>query len=738
MTGTMPAGKLWKIIADSAWACADPGLQFDTTINEWHTCPSGGKINASNPCSEYMFLDDTACNLASINLKKFWDKEKAEFEVDGFIHACRLWSIVLEISVLAAQYPSPEIARNSYDYRPLGLGFANLGSLLMSAGIPYDSEKGRTLAAGISAIMTGIVYKTSAEMAAALGPFPKYSENRDSMLRVIRNHRYAAYGSTDAYEGLEIHPQGIESKFCPSYLLKAACGAWDDALKLGEKAGFRNAQASVIAPTGTIGLLMDCDTTGIEPDFALIKFKKLSGGGFFKMVNQSVNEALEALEYDEKKRLEIIRYVNGSGSLKQAPAINYETLIAKGFNEQEIRKIEKIAGSGMDLRFAFSTELLGEECLERLGIQIMKRKEKSFDLLRELGFTEHEISAASDFVCGMQTVEGAPALKTEHLKVFECANRCGPYGKQFLSAESHLNMMSVAQPFISGAISKTVNLPNEVSSFQIANVYLLSWKLGLKACAIYRDGSKYSQPLNSAKANEESNNQPGQLEKLLNADDVLAAAQKLMSLSRDTTFKRQLSRIVERNKLPGKRKGFTQKSKIGGQTVFIRTGEYADGTLGEVFIDMHKEGASFRSLLNCFAIAISIGLQYGVPLEEFVEKFTFSRFEPSGPTDHPYIKNATSIVDYIFRVLGWEYLGREDLLHIKPEADATKNDLGVNSVPNEKVSATKAGSHLVGQQHDHLGSMMGDAPICEQCGHITIRSGTCYRCLNCGNSLGCS
>lgn len=755
----IPAKDLWKQIANAAWRCADPGVQYDTTINEWHTCPEGGQIRASNPCSEYMFLDNTACNLASINLGKFWDAEKKIFDVKGFEHLCRLWTIVLEISVTMAQFPSKEVAQLSYEYRTLGLGYANLGAVLMQAGIAYDSDDARAIGGSITAIMTGISYKTSAEMAAHLGAFKRFKENKKQMLRVMHNHRYAAYHA-DAYEGIEIKPQGIEAEHCPDYLLKAACKAWDDAVQLGEKYGYRNAQATVIAPTGTIGLVMDCDTTGVEPDFALVKFKKLSGGGYFKIINQSVPAALKTLGYNENEVIEIVNYAKGHGTLNGAPHINYETLSSKGFTQQEIEKVDKVVLSAFDICFAFNIFTLGEECLKRLGFTTEQYHDPSFNLLNTLGFTDEQIEETNDFVCGTMTVEGAPYLKDEHLPVFDCANKCGKKGERFIHAHGHIRMMAAVQPFISGAISKTINLPNEATVQEIQDCYELSWKLGLKANALYRDGCKLSQPL-SNKSDKKSTKKKDEVEKIsengngnghsaevvrLTAEQVLDAARQLISESKDTQFKRALSGIVERKKLPNKRRGFTQKAKIGGQAVFIRTGEYDDGTLGEIFIDMHKEGASFRSLLNCFAIAVSVGLQYGVPLEEFVGKFTFTRFEPDGMVDHPNIKKATSVVDYIFRLLGFEYLNRMDLVHVLPQ-DNEQADEPIAEIPIKAVEITskkpdykkvKVVESAVSNQQEHLSNMQSDAPTCNVCGHITIRSGTCYKCLNCGNSLGCS
>jgi ribonucleoside-diphosphate reductase alpha chain len=740
---SVSARKLWDQIGDAAWHCADPGLQFDTTINDWHTCPNGGRIRASNPCSEYMFLDDTACNLASLNLLKFFDESMGRFDVDAYVHACRLWTIVLEISVLMAQYPSEEVARNSYDYRTLGLGYANLGSLLMVSGMAYDSPEARAFGAALTAIMTGTSYASSAEMAKVLGPFGKFSENREAMLRVIRNHRYAAYHADDAYEGLSVKPGGIDAGKCPDYLLKAACRSWDIALQEGERYGFRNAQVSVIAPTGTIGLVMDCDTTGVEPDFALVKFKKLAGGGYFKIVNQSVSKALTRLGYTDQQIRDIEQYAKGHGTLYGAPYINHETLEAKGLTKAEIRAIDALCASAFDIRYAVTVWSLSDESQQRLEITPAHKSDPEFSLLEHLGFTEEQIDEANAFVCGTMTVEGAPHLKEEHLPVFDCANRCGKSGRRFIHPLGHIRMMAAVQPFISGAISKTINLPNESTREDILEAYHLGWAKGLKAVAIYRDGSKLSQPLSArtAKKKESDQEKAGKPREIsseqLTADQVLDAARRIIQSSSDTVFKRQLSNIVQRKRLPARRSGFTQKAKVGGQTIFVRTGEYDDGTLGEVFIDMHKEGASFRSLLNCFAIAVSIGLQYGVPLEEFTEKFIFTRFEPSGPVEHPNIRTSTSVIDYIFRLLAFEYLGRTDLVQVSPQADSGQRP----PVPREVKHTTpvEVNAELAGQQtQEYLAGMMGDAPVCHNCGHITIRSGSCYKCLNCGTSLGCS
>lgn len=725
----IPAQKLWDEISYAAWRCADPGVQFDSTINEWHTCPEGGRINASNPCSEYMFLDNTACNLASLNLARFFNEESLKFDVPALEHACRLWTIVLEISVLMAQFPSKEVAQLSYDYRTLGLGYANLGSVLMVSGIAYDSDKARNIAAAITAILTGTSYKTSAEMAAVAGPFSKFADNREHMLRVIRNHRYAAYHADDAYEGLEIKPQGIDSVKCPDYLLSAACKMWDEALQLGEKHGYRNAQVSCIAPTGTIGLLMDCDTTGVEPDFALVKFKKLSGGGYFRIVNQSVKQALTNLGYHKHQIKNILEYMSGTASFSGAPYINHETLTAKGFTKEDIRKLESAASAAFDIRFIFNQWTLGTECMERAGIKPAEYESFSFDMLSKLGFTGEQIEEANKYVCGSMTIEGAPDFKEEHLPVFDCANKCGRYGTRFIHPHGHIRMMASVQPFLSGAISKTINLPNEASVDDVKGCYELSWKLGLKSNALYRDGSKLSQPLSN-----KSSSAAGETESHeLTAEEVLEAAKKIIQHTEDTSFKRQLSSIVHRKLLPSRRAGFTQKAKVGGHTIFVRTGEYGDGTLGEIFVDMHKEGASFRSLLNCFAIAVSIGLQYGVPLEEFVEKFIFTRFEPSGQVDHPNIKTSTSVIDYIFRLLAVEYLQRDDLAHVKPAERKT-----AQPTPAAPDLSLKEAAAKTDPAQQYINVTMGDAPACSTCGHLTIRSGSCYKCLNCGTSLGCS
>ncbi|MGE5537213.1 MAG: vitamin B12-dependent ribonucleotide reductase [Gemmatimonas sp.] len=794
------ARDLWEQIAHAAWASADPGVQFDTTINEWHTCSNSGRINASNPCSEYMFLDDTACNLASINLLAF-RKPNGRFDADAYQHTVKLWTVVLEIAVLMAQFPSKEIAQLSYEYRTLGLGYANIGGLLMAMGIPYDSAEGRSLCGALTAILTGVSYATSAEMAAELGPFPQFDKNREPMLRVIRNHRRAAYGESEGYEGLTVKPVPLDIENCPDVnLAVAAARAWDKALDLGEKFGFRNAQASVIAPTGTIGLVMDCDTTGIEPDFALVKFKTLAGGGYFKIINRTVPIALKTLGYNEDQIETIIRHAVGHGTLADAPGVNHSALRSKGFTDAALEAVENALASAFDIKFAFNKWTLGAEfCKAALGFTDQQMDDVGFDMLTALGFTRSQIEAANTYCCGAMTLEGAPGLKADHLPVFDCANPCGRTGKRFLSWESHIRMLAAAQPFISGAISKTINMPNSATVDECKEAYMLSWRLGLKANALYRDGSKLSQPLNSMLVDESEE------------DDDLAAS----ILEAAPTQKAAIiaERIVEkfvagRQRLPQRRKGYTQKAIVGGHKVYLRTGEYEDGRIGEIFIDMHKEGAAFRAMMNNFAIAVSIGLQYGVPLEEFVEAFTFTRFEPSGMVEgNEAIKMATSILDYTFRELAISYLGRSDLAHVGP-ADLLPDAMG----KGEQEGTLPAASHTLdavrklastGYVRSNLYVLTGGAapaldlmdtdPIatavraevaanttvttvttetttslgvtasvartvdakmerirearlkgyegdaCGECGNFTlVRNGTCLKCNTCGSTSGCS
>lgn len=768
---TLNARVLWDDIAYAAWSCADPGLQFHTTINEWHTCPAEGEIKASNPCSEYMFLDDTACNLASLNLVKFYDAETGKFFIKEYRHASRLWTLTLEISVLMAQFPSREIAQLSYDYRTLGLGYANLGSLLMIMGIPYDSEEGFAITGALTAIMHSISYATSAEMAKEFGPFPKYQMNAENMLRVIRNHRRAAYNVPDEeYEGLTIRPMGIDPRNCPSDLLEAAREDADRMLELGTKHGFRNAQVTVIAPTGTIGLVMDCDTTGVEPDFALVKFKKLAGGGYFKIINQSVPPALKKLGYNQHQIDEIVNYAIGSGTLKGCPYINPESLKTKGFTDEVIAIIEKALPSSFDINFVFNQWTIGTEFLKtKLGYNEETLNDPEFNLLKSLGFSKQEIAAANDYICGTMTIEGAPYLKGEHYPVFDCANKCGKKGTRFIRAVAHIKTMAAAQPFISGAISKTINLPYQATIDDVKSAYMQSWKLGLKANALYRDGSKLSQPLSSG------------------ADDGL---EEIFEKQEENNIVKVAEKIIhryiaKRRRLPDRRTGYTQKAKINGQSVYIRTGEYENGQLGEIFIDMHREGATVRSLLNVFAISISLGLQHGVPLEEFVDAFVFTRFEPSGVVSgHDRIKFSTSIIDYIFRELAFTYLGRHDLVHIsnqdlegvKLNAKISETDFVSEEIVSERMVEVNHGYNknlnTAKHAHSHSHTASGAAAVkengtngggalkysvsykeqvqtaiqkgytgdvCPECSSMTmVRNGTCLKCMTCGTTSGCS
>ncbi|MDR1787960.1 MAG: adenosylcobalamin-dependent ribonucleoside-diphosphate reductase [Treponema sp.] len=761
-TKTIKARALWDEAARSAWICADPGLQFHTTINDWHTCPAGGEIRASNPCSEYMFLDDTACNLASLNLARFYDTESKTFNIAQYLHAIRLWTTVLEISVSMAQFPAPRIAELSYEYRTLGLGYANLGSLLMVMGLAYDSEGGRAVAAALTALLTGEAYAQSARMAAALGPFVRYGENREAMLRVIRNHRRAAYKSPAAdYEKLHTTPQGLKAEYCPSALVDAARRVWDEALRLGEAHGYRNAQVSAIAPTGTIGLLMDCDTTGVEPDFALVKFKKLAGGGYFKIINQSVPPALEALGYPSEHIAAITLYATGSKTLEGTQALNKKALAEKGFTPQALAAADGALSGAMSLEAVFSPWVLGKDFFEKdLKIPEATWSLPGFSLLSHLGFSAADIDEAERFSCGTMGLEGAPFLKEEHYAVFDTATPSGRNGKRAIPWQAHVHMMAAVQPFVTGAISKTINMPNAANYEDVKGAYLLAWKSGLKAVALYRDGSKLSQPLSSFA--------PGTdplADTILSLEKNLASPEAARPASKGETITSR-----GRHRLPFRRSGYTQKVKIGGHSIFIRTGEYDDGSLGEIFLDMHKEGAAFRSLLNSFAIAVSLGLQYGVPLEEYVDAFTFSRFEPNGIVQgHDYIKLATSVIDYIFRDLAISYLSRADL------AQARQDDLLPTATGEEADSFARAAAAQGGKggasrpagraAAPSVASLEAASPVCKDeegkddaarkimqarikgyegdpcpnCGFFTlIRNGTCMKCDTCGGTTGCS
>ena len=714
---TLKARELWEKIGYAAWASADPGLQFDTTINDWHTCPASGRIRASNPCSEYMFLDDTACNLASLNLLQFRDPQTRVFDVASYEHAVRLWTFALEISVTMAQFPSKEIARNSYDFRTLGLGYANIGGLLMSCGIAYDSDEGRAICGALSAIMTGGAYAASAEMAAKLGAFPEHKSNAASMLRVIRNHALAADGQAAGYDALSVAPTPLDHASLDKAgaawagLSAAARRLWREALDRGERHGYRNAQVSVVAPTGTIGLVMDCDTTGIEPDFALVKFKKLAGGGYFKIINRAVPEALRALGYDEAAIGEIEAYAVGHASLGQSPGVNHATLRARGFDSTALDKLDAALASAFDIRFIFNKWTLGADFLTgTLKVPAEKIDEPGFDLLAHIGFSRAEIEAANIHVCGAMTLEGAPHLKPAHYPVFDCANPCGRTGKRYLSVDSHIRMMAAAQPFISGAISKTINMPGDASVEDCKDAYLLSWRLALKANALYRDGSKLSQPLSAQLIESGDDDEIDAVEAIVAANTPARAA-----VVAERIVERVIERVErqrERERLPNRRKSYIQKATVGGHKVYLHTGEYADGRLGEIFIDMHKEGAAFRSLMNNFAIAISLGLQYGVPLEEYVDAFTFTRFEPAGLVQgNDAIKNATSILDYVFRELAISYLGRNDLAHVSPE-DLALDALGGGvdqGKPPEGARSSVVSRGLVRSKNDKLMLVHGGA-----------------------------
>ena len=770
------ARDLWDRINLSAWKSADPGLQFDTTINEWHTCPNSGRINASNPCSEYMFLDDTACNLASLNLMKFYDEEHGSFKVEDFRHGVRIWTTILEISVLMAQFPSKDVARRSYEFRTLGLGYANLGTLLMVNGIPYDSPEALAWTGAISAILTGQSYATSAEIAKELGAFPKYEENKEPMLKVIRNHRKAAYNATPSeFEDLTIRPMGINPRYCPEYLFRSARKTWDEAYELGENYGFRNAQVSVIAPTGTIGLVMDCDTTGIEPDFAIVKYKKLSGGGYFKIVNQSVRRALVKLGYTENQIEEIEKYSRGHGTLAGCPEINRKTLKEKGFSKEKLEVIEKQLDNVFDIKFAFNKWTLGEDFLQKLGITEEEYNDPDFNMLKKLGFSDKNIEEANDYVCGTMMIEGAPHIKADHLPIFDTANKCGKNGTRYIQYMGHVRIMAAAQPFISGAISKTINMPSEATVNDIGEVHIKAWKHMIKAIALYRDGSKLSQPLNSSLVED--------------FDEVVMLGDE-DSLD-ETKGQKEVQEIIAdkvhyklvRHKLPKKRHGNIREAYVGGHKVFLRTGEYEDGTLGEIFIDMYKEGASFKGLLNSFAILASKALQYGVPLEDLVDTFTFTRFEPAGPVaGHESIKNSTSILDYVFRSIGYDYLNRTDFVHVKAidettdskqdgsdpskpvqayddegkvvnanqpiqlEVKSTSAEHAVVEVTEDSSQTVDSGTNGRAAKRSKKGNVTTEAislgytgEQCDNCGSMRVkRNGSCTVCEDCGSTTGCS
>tara|TARA_B100000945_G_scaffold167605_2_gene134351 strand:+ start:733 stop:4377 length:3645 start_codon:yes stop_codon:yes gene_type:complete len=758
---TMDASDLWDKVAYTAWACADPGVQFDTTINEWHTCPEAGRINGSNPCSEYMFLDDTACNLASINLLHYYDLDTHEFHIEDFKHSVRLWTTTLEISVLMAQFPSDSIAKRSYDYRTLGLGYCNIGSLLMHMGIPYDDDRAYAVCGAITSIMCGESYATSAEMASILGPFPDYERNSDDMLRVMRNHRRAAYDAPDEeYEGLTIPPMGINSKKCPKDLLEAARSCWDRAVIAGEESGFRNAQTTVIAPTGTIGLVMGADTTGVEPQFSLVQYKTLAGGGSLRIINNGVPNALTRLGYSENDVLAIEEYIMGSKRLSGCPSLPLEKLKEVGFESKTLSSIEEKLGDVFDLRSAFAPSMIGKEfCLDVLGISEDQLDDPFFDTLGFLGFSPQDIDSANDFIFGLNTIEGAPGLKEEHLAVFDCATPCGKYGERSIAWDAHVKMMAAAQPFISGAISKTINMPSDSTIDDVREAYNLSHATMNKACAVYRDGSKLSQPLMSQLVDsmdvEDDEEEVTVVEKMV--EEAVSAIPASDPIARPVAEALVQNYIATRRNLPDRKRGANFKARVGGHSVRLITGEYEDGNLGEIFLLTSKEGAAWRALLSQFAIAVSIGLQHGVPIDAFVKSFTFTKFEPSGTIEggSGRVKMSSSIIDWVFRELAIEYADRDDLAHVPLEEEDLDpfsisrpeiTEQGLARTQGEKREVQMTLEAAVGpiidsetrtRQAAKERGFTGD--ICDDCGGSQmVRNGTCLKCNECGSTTGCS
>ena len=755
---TIDANELWNKVAYTAWACADPGVQFDITINEWHTCPEAGKINGSNPCSEYMFLDDTACNLASINLLHYYDLDTHTFEIEDFKHSVRLWTTTLEISVLMAQFPSESIARGSFDYRTLGLGYCNIGSLLMHMGIPYDDERAYAICGAITSLMCGETYATSSEIASILGPFADYERNAEHMLKVIRNHRRASYDSDpEEYEDLTVIPLGINAKKCPADLLEAARDSWDRALRGGEEFGYRNAQTTVIAPTGTIGLVMGADTTGVEPQFSLIQYKTLAGGGSLRIINNGVPNALKRLGYSKGDITTIQEYIMGTGSLRGCPHLTHEKMIEIGFDSDTISRVEGSLSDVFDIRGGFATSILGEElCVNVLGLTQEQYNDSFFDILNFLGFSGIEIDEINDYVFGKGTIEGAPNLKDEHLAVFDCATPCGKYGERYIDWKAHVMMMAAAQPFISGAISKTINMPSNSTVADIREAYNLSHSTMNKACAVYRDCSKLSQPLmnqlvDSTYLTEDDDESVE--EKMV--EEVVRAIPVPESEARPVAEAIVQNYIASRRPMPDRKKSENIKAQVGGHSVRLITGEYPDGKLGEIFVLTSKEGAAWRAMLTQFAIAVSIGLQHGVPLDAFVKSFTFAKFEPSGPVvgGSGRVKMASSIVDWIFRELAIEYAGRDDLAHVssedldqfsisKPEilnqgvvrAQGEKRDLQMTL---EASLAPLESEEAKIRRSAREQGFTGD--ICDECGGSKmVRNGTCLKCNDCGSTTGCS
>ncbi|MDP6661398.1 MAG: adenosylcobalamin-dependent ribonucleoside-diphosphate reductase [Candidatus Thalassarchaeaceae archaeon] len=755
---TLDANALWDKIAYTAWACADPGVQFDTTINEWHTCPSAGRINGSNPCSEYMFLDDTACNLASINLLHYYDLDAHTFRIEDFRHSVRLWTTTLEISVLMAQFPSESITRKSYEYRTLGLGYCNIGSLLMHMGIPYDDERAYAICGAITSIMCGETYATSAEMASVLGAFPDYERNAEDMLRVMRNHRRAAYGaSEEEYEGLTVPPMGINAKKCPKDLLDAARGSWDRAVREGEEHGYRNAQTTVIAPTGTIGLVMGADTTGVEPQYSLVQFKTLAGGGSLRIINNGVPNALRRLGYSDSQTNAIEEYIMGTGRLSGCPTLPVGRLKDAGFTSESLKTIDSKLSDVFDLRSAFSPSILGKSlCTEALGMSESQFEDPFFDTLGSLGFTPEEVEAANVHIFGYNTIEGAPGLKDEHLAVFDCATPCGKFGKRSIAWPAHVKMMAAAQPFISGAISKTINMPSNSTVEDVREAYNLSHTTMNKACAVYRDGSKLSQPLMNQLVDTPEltdEDEGGVVERMVEETVKTLPLPEPVAKPVAEAFVKDY--IAIRRPLPNRKRSENIKAKVGGHSVRLITGEYPDGKLGEIFLLTSKEGAAWRAMLSQFAIAVSIGLQHGVPIDAFVKSFIFSKFEPSGMIEggSGRVKMSSSIVDWVFRELAIEYAGRDDLAHVAEEdldqfsiSKPEISDAGVVRSQGEKrdlqmtleASVAPLGSlESRARQAAKERGFTGD--ICDDCGGSQmVRNGTCLKCNECGATTGCS
>lgn len=781
---TLKAKNLWDQIITAAWGSADPGLQFHTTVNEWHTCPVDGEIRGSNPCSEYMFIDETACNLYQINLGKFYDDKTGTFDVESYKQCVRLSTIILETSVLMSQLPSKTMAIGTYKYRTLGLGIANLGSVLMRMGLPYDSTKGFAFTGCISAILTAEGYSTSAEMAGVLGTFERYKQNKKHMIKVIKNHRRASYDvDRSEYEDLTIYPMSINKNEALDYMLEAAQGSWDEALKLGEKFGYRNAQVSCIAPTGTTGLVMDCDTTGLEPDFALVKFKKLVGGGYFKIINGSIEPGLKKLGYSEIQINEIKKYVVGHQTLVDAPHIDHDALKEKGFNDEVIQKVEAVLPTVFQIKYAFTKWTLGDEFLmKELKLSQEEVDDPELDLLAKLGFSKEQIAEVDEYVCGAMTIEGAPYISDDDLAVFDCANKCGSKGTRYISYNGHINQMAATQPFVSGAISKTINMPEEAKMEDVHNAYLTSWKSMLKANAIYRDGSKLSQPLNTS-ADADS-----VYSKLFDFDENDMVADGEFTVEKVQEAIKEIATKPERAKLPDERHSITHKFSIGGHEGYITVGLYENGKPGELFVTMNKQGSTLSGIMDAWASFVSFSLQYGMPLEEVVKKLVFMRFEPAGPTKNSEIPITQSIMDYIGRWLALRFLNKDKakkyhnpmLVDKSYESGTNKrilipfingkghteirteiiekviqeeinkgvvkkklNEVTVEMVKDvasaeEKVVTSDEIDFSLEQQQMALRQNNDDAPMCAECGSITIRNGSCYKCVNCGSTTGCS